>query len=58
MVQKSNQLVYYLFSVAGGRICISIRNNNVSEDPRLSRMAGYAVYYLSGAKILQGKKIS
>jgi hypothetical protein len=40
IVQKSNQLVYYLFSPTGTLIRSSVRDNNVSEDPRLSRIVG------------------
>ncbi len=40
IVQKSNQLVYYLFSSAGTLIRSSVRDNNVSENPRLSRIVG------------------
>jgi hypothetical protein len=40
IVQKSNQLVYYLFSPSGTLIRSSVRDNNVSEDPRLSRIVG------------------
>jgi hypothetical protein len=41
IVQKSNQLVYYLFSATGSQIRSSVRDNNVSEDPRLSKITGY-----------------
>jgi hypothetical protein len=41
IVQKSNQLVYYLFTATGTQVRSSVRDNNVSEDPRLSKIAGY-----------------
>lgn len=38
IVQRSNQLDYYLFSATGSQVRTSTRNNNVSEDPRLSKI--------------------
>ncbi|TVM01980.1 MAG: hypothetical protein CV087_10145 [Candidatus Brocadia sp. WS118] len=40
IVQKSDQLIYYLFSATGTQIRTSVRDNNVSEDPRLSKIVG------------------
>lgn len=44
IVQKSNQLIYYLFSATGSQIRTSVRDNNVTEDPRLSRIVGWDGY--------------
>lgn len=55
IVQKSNQLVYYLFSATGTQIRTSVRDNNVSEYPRLSRIVGWEgklyVIYKEGNRI-------
>lgn len=55
IVQKSNQLVYYLFSPTGTQIRTSVRDNDVSEYPRLSRIAGWEgklyIIYKEGNKI-------
>lgn len=55
IVQKSNQLVYYLFSATGSQVRTSTRDNNVSEDPRLSRIVGWQgelyIIYKEGDKI-------
>lgn len=52
IVQKSNQLVYYLFSATGTQIRTSTRDNNVSEDPRLSRISqkGFTRYSCENAR--------
>lgn len=41
IVHKSNQLVYYLFNAAGSQVRTSVRDN-FTEDPRLSKIIGYA----------------
>lgn len=41
VVQRSNQLDYYLFSPTGSQIRSSVIDNNVTEDPRLSKIIGY-----------------
>lgn len=55
IVQKSNQLVYYLFSATGSQVRTSTRDNNVSEDPRLSRFVGWQgklyIIYKEGDRI-------
>lgn len=55
IVQKSNQLVYYLFSATGSQIRTSTRDNNVSENPRLNRIVGHQgklyILYKEGDKI-------
>ncbi len=55
IVQKSNQLVYYLFSPSGTLIRSSVRDNNVNESPRLSRIVGREgnlyIIYKEGNKI-------
>jgi hypothetical protein len=55
IVQKSNQLVYYLFSATGSQVRTSTRDNNVSESPRLSRIVGREgklyIIYKEGDKI-------
>lgn len=55
IVQKSNQLVYYLFSATGSQVRTSTRDNNVNEDPKLSRIVGWQgklyIIYKEGDKI-------
>jgi hypothetical protein len=55
IVQESDQLVYYLFSATGTEIRTSVRDNNVSEEPRLSRIVGWEgkiyIIYKEGDKI-------
>lgn len=41
IVQRSNQLDYYLFSPTGSQIRSLVIDNNVTEDPRLSKITGY-----------------
>lgn len=41
IVQKSDQLLYYLFSATGSQVRTSTRDSDVSEDPRLSKIMGY-----------------
>jgi hypothetical protein len=57
IVRKSNQLVYYLFSATGSQIRSSVIDN-FSENPRLSRIAGwegnvYISYKKSGTILTQ-----
>ncbi|RMF55131.1 MAG: hypothetical protein D6748_15600, partial [Calditrichaeota bacterium] len=58
IVQKSNQLVYYLFSATGNQIRSTVIDN-FTEDPRLSQIAGWNgnvyISYKKGGNILTKK---
>jgi len=58
IVQESDQLVYYLFSATGTEIRTSVRDNNVSEEPRLSRIVGWEGKILFTRKGIRSKPSS